>query len=111
MGKEPVLAGSGWVGKKDVVSPVRIAAALLDELSEQLVSGCDPLARLRGFFLETSDPSRTTTEGPVSLSSGRAGQRAFFQQHTGTVEGEAAFLGMQHASDVIGERLITGEGE
>jgi hypothetical protein len=31
MGKEPVLAGSGWVGKKDVASPPRIAAAALDE--------------------------------------------------------------------------------
>ncbi|ULA69131.1 MAG: hypothetical protein LZF62_410086 [Nitrospira sp.] len=51
MGKEPVLAGLGWVGKKDVASPPRMATAFLDELFERLVSGYDPLARLRGFFL------------------------------------------------------------
>ncbi|HAN91530.1 MAG: hypothetical protein CCU27_10350 [Nitrospira sp. UW-LDO-02] len=37
--KEPVSAGWGWVDKKHVASPLRIAAAWLDGLFEQLISG------------------------------------------------------------------------
>ena len=43
----------------------RIAAALLDELFEQLVSGCNPLARLRGFFLGTNDGASLLREQRV----------------------------------------------
>ena len=105
MGKEPVLAGSGWVGKKDVASPPRMATAFLDELFERLVSGYDPLARLRGFFLGT------TSDEPVLLGNGRAGHSACVQQHAGVLEGEAAFLGVHHTRQLVGERLIPGERE